>query len=255
MEYIVQAATTRGLRKETNQDSMMIRVCETSRGKAVLAVVCDGMGGLARGELASASVVRAFERWLLESFPRICGKPISDGVIRSQWTQLVLSMNEKIAQFGKQQEIHLGTTVTALLLTEGRYYILQVGDSRCYEIGSEVRQLTEDQSLVWSEYKAGRLTKEQAETDPRRNILLECIGADDRVNPQFVFGTPKKNAVYVLCSDGFCHEPSREELYAELNAGTAGDDQMLRMRLERLINLCMERGEQDNITALAVRTF
>lgn len=255
MEYIVQAATTRGLRKETNQDSFMVRVCSTSRGKAVLAVLCDGMGGLSRGELASASVVRAFERWFLTSFPKICSKPIDDSVIRSQWTQLVVHMNEKLARYGQQENLSLGTTATVLLLTEGRYYILQVGDSRCYEIDRKAVQLTEDQSFVWREYKEGRLTREQAEKDPRRNILLECIGADQTVNPQFVFGTPKKNAVYLLCCDGFYHELSKEELQAELCAGTTGDEELIRMRLEGLIHLCMDRKEQDNISAVAVRTF
>ena len=255
MEYIVQAATTRGLRKETNQDSFMARVCETSRGKAVLAVLCDGMGGLSKGELASASVVRAFERWFLNSFPKISANPISDSVIRSQWTQLALSMNEKLARFGRQENLNLGTTATALLLTEGRYYILQVGDSRCYEIERRVTQLTEDQSLVWREYKEGILTREEAEKDPRRNILLECIGADQRVNPQFVFGTPKKNAVYLLCCDGFYHELSQNELKTELSAASTGDEDSIRRRLEGLINTCMDRQEQDNISALAVRTF
>ncbi len=255
MEYIVQAATTKGLRKQTNQDSFMLRVCSTSLGKVVLAVLCDGMGGLSKGELASASVVKAFDRWLKEAFPKISRKVPADSEIRRQWTALVSDMNDKLTRYGRQEHIQLGTTVTALLLTKDRYYILQVGDSRCYEISDAVTQLTEDQSLVYKEYKEGKLTLEEAEADPRRNVLLECVGADETVAPQFVFGTPKENAVYLLCCDGFYHELSRNEIWTELNAANTGDEQLIQMRLEQMIHTCMDRGEQDNISAVVVRTF
>ena len=99
----------------------------------------------------------------------------------------------------------MGTTVTAMILTGGYYYIVNVGDSRAYEICSNLQVLTRDQTVVAREVEQGLLTLEQAETDPRRSVLLQCIGASDVVYPDFFLGEVKKDAVYMLCSDGFRH--------------------------------------------------
>ena len=70
MNFIVTGNTDIGLTKSTNQDSLFIRVFNTQQGKMVLAVICDGMGGLQKGEVASASVIRAFEEWSRLSLQR-----------------------------------------------------------------------------------------------------------------------------------------------------------------------------------------
>ena len=85
--------------------------------------------------------------------------------------------NEKIKLYGKRCGLAsgLGTTVTALLLTEQRYYIINVGDTRAYEIGDHVALLTKDQTVVAREVELGNLTQVEAETDPRRSVLLQCV--------------------------------------------------------------------------------
>ena len=82
---------------------------------------------------------------------------------------------------------------------EDRYYIIHVGDSRVYELTDKMEQLTQDQTLVAREIAAGRLTPEQAETDSRRSILLQCIGASPVVEPDFIRGYITQNASYLLC--------------------------------------------------------
>ena len=69
MQYIAIAETDIGISKETNQDSILIKHASTDVGEVVMAVVCDGMGGLAKGELASATVIRSFDRWFHEVLP------------------------------------------------------------------------------------------------------------------------------------------------------------------------------------------
>ena len=67
MNYNIALHTDVGIRKETNQDSMCVKQAETEKGQILLAIICDGMGGLSQGELASATVVRDFDKWFISS--------------------------------------------------------------------------------------------------------------------------------------------------------------------------------------------
>ena len=96
MNFIVTGNTDIGLTKSTNQDSLFIRVFNTQQGKMVLAVICDGMGGLQKGEVASASVIRAFEEWSRLSLPELSKNFIADVDIRTQWGQVIKEQNNKI---------------------------------------------------------------------------------------------------------------------------------------------------------------
>ncbi len=213
MNFIVSARTDIGITKSTNQDSLSVKVVNTPMGRMVFAVLCDGMGGLAKGEVASASVVKAFDGWLMNELPRLCEVGFDDSTIRNQWNQIVTDQNQRIKVYGARQGIRLGTTVVAMLITQNRYYLLNVGDSRAYEISNVLRQLTQDQTFVAREIALGNMTPEQALTDERRNVLLQCVGASDDVYPDMFFGETNPNAVYMLCSDGFRHEISPKEIY------------------------------------------
>jgi len=255
MNFIVSARTDIGLTKTTNQDSLAMRVVNTPLGRMVFAVLCDGMAGLDKGEVASASVIRAFDQWLQSDLPDLCGAPLEDSVIREQWTNIVVGQNETIKRYGARQGVKLGTTVVAMLLTQNRYYILNVGDSRAYEISDRVTQITQDQTFVTREVALGNMTEEQAQNDPRRNVLLQCIGASDEVYPDLFFGETHGSAVYMLCSDGFRHEISPDEIFEKLNPDVLLDEYMMNTHAEQLIELNKARKERDNISVALVRTF
>lgn len=255
MNYLVSASTDVGIKKKTNQDSLSIKVFETSVGKIVFAVLCDGMGGLSKGELASATVVKAFSEWAVNNINIIADKGIEEFTIRNEWESLILLVNEKIINYGKKNHVELGTTVTAMLMAEERYYVLNVGDSRTYEITEQLTQITEDQTVIAHEIKMGRLTVEEAQKDPRRNVLLQCVGASNLVCPEFFFGKTKKNAVYMLCSDGFRHEISESEILSAFNPYYMTDTGKMKAQEEYLINLNKQRMENDNISVITIRTF
>ncbi len=254
MNFFVSAKTDVGLTKTTNQDSMAIRVANTAQGKIVLAVLCDGMGGLEKGEVASASVIRAFDRWFKNELPLLCAAPIEDSVIREQWTRIVTEQNSTIKTYGARQGVRLGTTAVVMLLTQTRYYILNVGDSRAYEISTFVRQITEDQTFVAREVALGNMTEEQARTDERRNVLLQCVGASDDVYPDMFFGDVLENTVYMLCSDGFRHEISAEEIFEKFDPLALPDENAMGAGAEALIELNKARKERDNISVLLIKT-
>ena len=255
MDFIVSGNTDIGIKKDTNQDGLSVKVINTPAGKIVFAILCDGMGGLAKGEVASTSVINAFNNWVANDLPALCRKGISDADVRNQWEKLLLEQNDKIQTYGEQNRIKLGTTAVIMLLTQTRYYIMNIGDSRAYEIFDMVHQITEDQTFIHREVKLGRMTPEEAKTDPRRSVLLQCVGASEEIYPDMFFGDVKQNAVYMLCSDGFRHEITENELYENFHASALTNTNAMNVNSRKLIELNKQRMEKDNISVLLVRTY
>ena len=256
MEYIVAAYTDIGTQKKTNQDSLCVRRASISQhGETVMAVLCDGMGGLQKGELASAYAVKTFGAWFDQNMNRLselCAGNFEQ--VRQQWTALILSLHNRIRAHSQGYGIQMGTTLTAILAYDGRYLTVNIGDSRIYERKYTLKQLTEDQSLVAKEIALGRITKEQARHHPQRNILLQCLGVGDSVTPVFTGGTVVGNGLYLLCSDGFLQEVSEAEMEASLDPMVLMTKELLTRRLTELTDVCKQRGERDNITAILCRT-
>ena len=255
MDFIVSANTDIGIVKNTNQDGLSVKVINTPQGKMTFAILCDGMGGLAKGEVASTTVISAFNEWVYNQLPLLCEKPLEDSVIRSQWEEIVVNQNNTIKAYGARQGIRLGTTIVVMLLTQTRYYILNVGDSRSYEISDALYQLTVDQTFVAQEIRMGRMTPEEAKVDPRRNVLLQCVGASEDVYPDMFFGDVKQNAVYMLCSDGFRHEITPEEIYQTFHPNVLTTLDSMNNNTIQLIELNKQRAERDNISVVLVRTY
>jgi serine/threonine protein phosphatase PrpC len=163
MNYIISAVTDVGTKREKNEDRAMVQEYYTAIGSVALAVICDGIGGLAQGEVASQMMIQAFEAWGQTQIPVLCAQPFEDYQLRHSWESLIDQCNKSIREYGFVHGVKLGTTVVALLVTPNRYYLLNIGDSRAYEITeTNIMQLTEDQTLVNSEVKNGKITREQA---------------------------------------------------------------------------------------------
>ncbi len=255
MDYIVSASTDIGNVKKTNQDSVAVKGITVEGKKCVLGILCDGVGGLQKGEIASATMVKAFSKWMTERMPYLLAKGITDDDIKNEWASLIGKYNDKIKAYGLEHKASMGTTLAAVLLLEDKYYIVNIGDSRVYEIKTEARVLTRDQTIVERELEQGKLTLEQAKKDPRRNILLQCIGVSDKVYPEFFSGEMKKNAVYMLCSDGFRHEVSPEEIYEHFKPENMTTVEQMKKNELALIELNKQRQERDNISVVTIRTY
>ena len=98
----------------------------------------------------------------------------------------------------------------------------------------------------------GRMTLEQAKTDKRRNMLLQCVGASKEINPEVIHGSICPG-VYMLCSDGFRHEISSREMYQLLNPAVLFDQTVMRQNIRELIERVKVRNEQDNISAVLIK--
>lgn len=188
MRYLMADHTDVGIKK-TNQDSYMIKEAQTKLGRVFFCVLCDGMGGLANGELASATVIRAMEQWFETDFPQIL-RQVTDveeilEKVKNNWYGTANALNLQLAQYVEGTGKRMGTTIVALLMIKNEYFIMNVGDSRAYAISNQVYQLTKDQSLVQQQIDLGRVRPEDAERHPQRNVLLQCIGASEEVLPDF----------------------------------------------------------------------
>lgn len=252
---MVSAATDIGTTKDSNQDSFGVKVMSTHIGNVVVAIMCDGMGGYDKGEVASATVVDTFNKWMLNRFPMLQTNTFTEKIVINEWAVLARECNERINKYGVDNGIDIGTTATVMMITENRYIIMNIGDSRAYEIQKETGLLTKDQTLVAREVERGMLTEEEAKTDKRRSILLQCIGAGDSVEPEFFVGNTKKNAVYLLCSDGFRHEITPEEIKKNLGPDILNNPYIMENNLKMLIEINKQRNETDNISAIVIKTY
>ena len=255
MEYIAAAYTDVGTAKATNQDSLCIRrAALAGGGEMALAVVCDGMGGLSKGELASAEAVRAFGAWFdgtMERLPALCAQDFAP--VRRQWEGLIQNLHSRLLAYSQAARIQLGTTLVAWLAVGNRYLAVNVGDSRLYAHTGQLRQVTQDQSLVAREIALGRITQEQALHHPQRNVLLQCLGAGAQVVPAFQEGRLSGGTLYLLCSDGFVHEVGSAELEQRLLPVRLNSKETMTRALADIVEDCKARGERDNITAVLLR--
>lgn len=146
----------------------------------------------------------------------------------------------------------MGTTVSAILLYQEQYFFCHVGDSRIYKLTDAIKQLTQDQTLVAREVQQGILTKEEAKEDPRRSVLLQCVGASEVITPQYEMGELEQNTTFILCSDGFIHLVTGEELYEAYQPGKISNKEQGNEICKNMVQLVMDRKERDNVTVVAI---
>ena len=254
MNYITATQTDIGTRKKTNQDSMIVMQAATDRGQVLLASVCDGMGGLAKGEVASAAMVHALEKWFTQQLPTLLAEGFEETKLWEQWKEMIEDTNSQIGSYGVKHHTALGTTCVALLIVDQDYYIVNVGDSRAYLLADTIYQLTKDQTYVQREMDEGRMTYEQSLVDPQRSVLLQCIGASRIVNPVFHHGQFAPGTVFMLCCDGFRHVIAKEEFLQYLNPNTIVDRKTGEDYEKYLIDLNKYRNETDNISVAVIKT-
>lgn len=253
MEIMASYYTDVGNVKEVNQDSLSVKVVNSPRGKIAFALVCDGMGGLEQGELASKEVVLAFNNWFATQFAQMVREnTLTEESVDDQWQDLIEAMNSRLSEYADNQGMMMGTTLSVLLIYKGDYFICHVGDSRIYQINQSVNQITQDHTLVAREIEMGVLTKEEALVDPRRSVLLQCVGASSVVEPQYEKGTITGETTFLLASDGFIHMISEEEIYQYFRPEALTDKGKITEICEEATCLVKKRGERDNITVVAV---
>ena len=244
--YITYSASDIGCVRKENQDTIGVLYNMHPSCSALLAVVCDGVGGLTAGKYASDTTYRKFVEWFQYEFVQIAQEEHFEKILQTRWMKLVENHNRFLYETAKANEIQLGTTLTALLLYEGKYYTIQVGDTRAYKVSDELIQLTEDQTLIAYKVRTGQLSKEEAKTAPGQNVILQSVGYKKHIEPIFSSGVIYEQDDFLICSDGFYHYVTDREIY-DCHYGENSVVE-LKQKLDEMIETVKQRGETDNIS-------
>ncbi|MDE6884057.1 MAG: protein phosphatase 2C domain-containing protein [Lachnospiraceae bacterium] len=239
MKYMTGIYWNRGSVTPDNQDSVVLQQVLTARGRVLLAAVCDGMGGLEQGEWASGYVTRRIQEWFYEFMLRAVQRKKPCWVIRRSMERLVYHMQEKILQYSIQEKISLGTTMTVLAIVEKTYFLWHLGDSRAYRIYNGRKQT-----------KVMCVTRDHVKG---RNMLTKCVGSFGYEKPDFITGNIRSGQAVLLCSDGFYHCITQQEMAEVLDPGRLREEEQITRRLREIGEACMRRGERDNLSAVYVK--
>lgn len=239
-----------GRKRPHNEDSLF---ADDGLG---LYVVADGVGGHAKGEIASAEAVdqivswvrgkdtqAAVSAWLAEPSEdnrRVLRRQVESGV--QQACYMVFGMAEQ-----DPDRKGMSTTISALLVAGDLGLIGQVGDSRVYRLrGGKAVQLTEDHTLVNYKLKRGLITAEEAAAAPGKNVITRAVGHKDYVEVDTLAIDVQPGDRYLLCSDGLHGYAELADIQLVLGLPT------LEAAAAQFIELANDRGGKDNITALVL---
>lgn len=255
MKFKIAYHSDIGNTKKVNQDAIGYKEIEFDEHRYALVLVCDGMGGLQKGEMASATVIKSLLDWFEKEFPSI-NEDFSYASIQKELEIKIVKCNRALHDYGENEGLQLGTTLSALLIRDdGQYLIANVGDSRIYLINREnALQLTEDQTFVAREIMNNRMTVEEAKESKYKNVLTQCVGVNESLEILFYRGKVVANEFFVACSDGFRHYLSETDLYNSLSDIIDNEDEEeWKRKLTEITESNKEKGEKDNITSVVLK--
>ncbi|PIP80802.1 MAG: hypothetical protein COW84_03260 [Gammaproteobacteria bacterium CG22_combo_CG10-13_8_21_14_all_40_8] len=225
--------THQGQTRDHNEDSIF------SDAEMGLWIVADGMGGHAGGEVASCIVC--------ESIPEM----IKEGHSLKESIATTHHLIKAAPQNGRGIK-GMGSTVVAMKLDETGYQIAWVGDSRAYLWDGQLHQLSTDQSFVQKLIEAKAITPEQARNHPKKNLILQSLGASQlpTIQVDSLRGDFKKESIILLCSDGLNNELTDDEIAALIDPF-----QPLQSVAKNLVDAANKAGGNDNISVILIKTL
>lgn len=232
-----------GLKRQENQDSYALEIGTPF----VSAVVCDGMGGVSGGKLASTLAVSAY----MDALRALLSPGMTAEQLCEAQRACVSWANRAVFERSLTSEDYhgMGTTLVSAVASRETAVIANVGDSRAYLIhGDEIRRVSQDHSLVAEMIASGELTPDQARTHPGRNLITRALGPDDEISCDTYIVPLAAGDCLLLCTDGVTETATDEELRNIARAPEDGD-----AALSRLVELAKSRGAPDNVTAVLIR--
>ena len=216
--------------------------------QGVLVAVCDGMGGAAAGEMASALAVQTFA----ERAEGLAGDALSQLDPVGDWLEAsVIEADRRIleAATADAEMEGMGSTCTSVVVLPEGLTLAHIGDSRAYHLRDGVlRQISVDHSYVGELVAMGRISPAEARTHDQRNLLLQVLGLGRPLEVDRVCAEMKSDDLILLCSDGLYDLVDDDEVRDHL-----GSDQDPAAICRELVDLANARGGKDNITVVVAR--
>ena len=203
LQFNAIAQSDLGLVRDGNEDSALI--------SGNLIAVADGMGGHAGGEVASAIAINTLQQLL----PVISDESIDQDSRADLFLNISYEVDAEILRVSKEKpELSgMGTTLTALSISENQVELLHIGDSRCYRWrDNKLEKLSYDHTVMQELLDQGRLTPEEVFDHPQRSLLTQALMGDSGIDPVLMSYEIKAGDKFLLCSDGLTNVLSELEL-------------------------------------------
>lgn len=231
-----------GLVRAMNQDAC---ACGEFPDGMAWAVVCDGMGGAASGDVASTTAVKIISERIQSSYR----EGMQANSIRSVLFSAIEAANAVVWEMSRSNPAleGMGTTVVASIIRQDAVYVAHAGDSRAYRITENgITQLTRDHSMVQAMVDRGQITPLEAKDHPRKNIITRALGVDSRILIDFCEEPFEPNDVLLICTDGLTNMVEDEEIFSLAKQSPAGE------LPEQLVSLANRNGGLDNVTVVTI---
>jgi serine/threonine protein phosphatase PrpC len=234
----VAALSDVGCKRSNNEDSFGYDLATR------IFAVCDGMGGLAAGEVASGTAIAE----LLGCFN---GSASSAAECDERLHDAILHANRQVRALSQSREElnGMGTTLVSACVDGGRLVVGNVGDSRAYFLrGGECVQITLDHSYIAEQVRSGAMTPEDAGSSPLQSLITRAIGTADAVEPDIFTADLEDGDTVLLTSDGLTRYADSDVI-----AGVVGASADLEGACKGLIDIALRQGAVDNVTCVLVR--
>lgn len=234
----VVALTDVGCQRTNNEDGFGYDLATN------IFVVCDGMGGMAAGEVASATAVKE----LVEHF---AGSAASEASTEDRLFRAIVQANHRVHQMAQENEElrGMGTTLVSACIEGRRLLIGNVGDSRAYFMrGGVCAQITNDHSFLSEQVRKGVMSLEEAKASPLQSVITRAIGTAESVEPDIFKGDLEAGDIVLLTSDGLTRYADAKVIAALiLSCSTLAE------ACQTLIDRAKQQGAVDNVTCLLLQ--
>lgn len=230
-----------GLVRETNQDAFQFGQFDNGD---CWAVVCDGMGGVSGGQVASSICVEKVS----EAIKRGFRKKMTVNSAKNLLVSAINAANSAVFKESQDSYVYkgMGTTVVAVLILNNIAVIAHVGDSRAYIVNDEsIKAVTKDHSFVQLLIDTGKITEEEAKVHPDRNIITRAVGIEHTVDVELDIIDIVDNESLLICTDGLNGYVEDLEILKVINE--YGDSST-----EKLVETANNAGGRDNVTIVII---
>jgi protein phosphatase len=245
MRLIAWPITDVGRVRSANEDAYLVN------DAIGLYLVADGMGGHAGGAHASQTCVDVVNRVVARGLSGKLALPrdAATAAFSELLGQAASEASARIFDRGMQDpELQgMGTTLTGIFFHRDKAHIVHIGDSRCYLLrGGTVRQLTNDHSWLNEQVQAGLMTEAEAAMSDLRHIITRSVGFEREIEADLLSFNVQLGDVFLLCSDGLSNYLETDEI-GEIARNSFYDE-----LAPKCVQVALDRGGDDNITAVAV---
>ena len=228
--------------RSSNQD---ICRCGTFSDGSAWTVVCDGMGGVNGGNIASSVACDAICKAITENY-----RPdMEEDAVRDIMLHAINDANAAVLHRAQEDPAlnGMGTTVVAVIINSDRVYAASVGDSRVYIVSDNLFQVTTDHSVVQNMVDNGEITKEEAKFHPKKNVITRALGIESEIRTDFFQEEiDKDNDIVLLCTDGLTNYIDESDLFETVKNSSRYEI------ADNLVKAANDNGGGDNITVVAL---